>query len=155
MLPRSLRGMLAASGSAPNSPRLIPTPVTWRGVSAGLREARQAYQAGKLEMAELSLREVLEFAPAEAKAWAWLGKVLQARGVSEEAAQCLGHARKLLARKRSNPVKPLISIKLAKLLWQQGSRKSACEMVKTLLDDRPDDAELNALIEHWSQEETA
>ncbi|HXH73167.1 MAG TPA: tetratricopeptide repeat protein [Mariprofundaceae bacterium] len=144
--------MLAASSSAPNSPRPTPKPTNWRGVTAGLAEAKRLFLAGDLDQAEAHLREVLEFAPAEAKAWAWLGKVLLDKGLEGEAEECLSRARQLLAKQNSATDKPAASATLARLLWQQGDRKTARSMLAVLLMQRPDDAELHELKAKWESE---
>lgn len=144
--------MLAASSSAPNSPRPTPKPTNWRGVAAGLAEAKRLFRAGDLEQAEAHLREVLEFAPAETRAWAWLGKVLLDRGQNAEAEECLSRARQLLSRQNSTTDKPAASATLAKLLWQQGDRKTARSMLAVLLMQRPDDADLHELKVKWESE---
>ncbi|MFQ5582479.1 MAG: tetratricopeptide repeat protein, partial [Mariprofundaceae bacterium] len=99
--------MLTASEPAPNSPRKTPKPANWLGVTDGLASARQAIEQGKLPYAERILREVLEFAPAEAEAWQWLGKVLQARDRAEEAKACMDRAASLQHRASREDSKPV------------------------------------------------
>lgn len=151
--PRSLMRMLSASDSVPNSRRSASIPENWKGVVAGLKEAKRSYRDGRLEHAEKVLREVLEFAPAEAKAWAWLGKVLESMGKGAAAKDCLNRARILLVlesrRKNEHPA----SLRLARLLWDQGDRNAAREMLAMLLSRRPDDASLLALKREWEGQE--
>jgi len=148
--------MLAASSSAPNSPRSTPKPSNWRGVAEGLAAAKRVFASRELDTAEEILREVLEFAPAETKAWAWLGKVLLDKGDEAEAEACFERARQLL-KKKSAPTtaKPAASATLARLLWQQGDRDTARSMLALLLIQRPDDAELHRLKERWTNEDEA
>lgn len=144
--------MLAASSSAPNSPRSTPKPSNWRGVANGLAEAKRAFLSGDLEQAETILREVLEFAPSEAKAWAWLGKVLQEKSLSSEAETCFSQARQLLTRHRKTQDKPAASATLARMLWQQGDRAAARNMLALLLMQKPEDPELCKLKSEWESE---
>jgi len=145
--------MLAASSSAPNSPRSTPKPSNWRGVAEGLAEAKRVFASRELNAAEQILREVLEFAPAETKAWAWLGKVLLDKGEEVEAEACFERARQLLKKKNvPTAAKPAASATLAKLLWQQGDRQTARSMLALLLIQRPDDEDLRKLKESWASE---
>jgi len=148
--------MLAASSSAPNSPRSTPKPSNWRGVAEGLVAAKRAFTSHELDTAEEILREVLEFAPAETKAWAWLGKVLLDKGDETEAEACFERARQLLKKKNAPAAaKPAASATLARLLWQQGDHDTARSMLAVLLIQRPDDAELHKLKASWASEDEA
>ncbi|MDX8402050.1 MAG: tetratricopeptide repeat protein [Mariprofundaceae bacterium] len=148
--------MLAASSGPPNhavsgESRSAPRPGNWRGVDAGLAAAKAAFHAGKLEVCEAVLREVLEFAPAEARAWAWLGKVLEVGGREGEAHDCYARARALLVRAgKRRTASPPASIGLARLLWRQGEKDAARAMLAVLLVRDPEDPRLKALKEDWS-----
>ena len=148
--------MLTASASTPNmqrrKTRIAPKPDNWHGVSTGLQLAKQAFQNKRLEEAEIILREVLELAPDETKAWAWLSKVLQQLGNNTEANQCLNQAKTLLLYGKVD-VKTPVSKTLAKILWQQGDHKTARAMLSILLLQSPDDAQLKTWQKDWRVEE--
>jgi len=143
--------MLPASGPAPNSSRQTPKPANWLGVADGLAAARQAVAEGRLPYAERILREVLEFAPAEAGAWQGLAEVLQARGKPDEAMVCMEKATKLQASRHEDKA-PAASARLARILWSQGERDAARAMLAILMMKNPDDEALLALKQAWTEE---
>lgn len=95
------------------------------------------------------LREVLEFAPDEAKAWAWLGRILERRGEASESQACYARARQLMAPRR---MPPPASVRLARLLWQQGERDAARAMLALLMLQRRDDPEVQRLAAEFAPE---
>lgn len=143
--------MLTASGPTPNSPRQTPKPANWLGVADGLAAARQAVEQGKLPYAERILREVLEFAPAEAEAWQCLAEVLQARGRPDEAMACIEKAIKLQQSGREAKT-PAASARLARILWSQGEKDAARAMLAVLMMKNPDDEILQSLKHAWTEE---
>jgi len=143
--------MLTASGPTPNSSRQTPKPANWLGVADGLAAARQAVEQGKLPYAERILREVLEFAPAEAEAWQSLAEVLQARGRPDEAMTCIEKAAKL-QQSRHQDKAPAASARLARILWSQGEKDAARAMLAVLMMKNPDDETLQSLRRAWTEE---
>jgi Flp pilus assembly protein TadD len=145
--------MLTASTPPPNTPdRSAPTPGNWRGVAEGLAAAKHAFQSGRHDDAELILRETLEFAPAEAKAWAWLGKVLQVQERHDEARSCLDKAAHLLNNASAEGKQPPASLQLARILWSQGECEAARAMLAVLMIKHPGDMRLHELKRTWEAE---
>ena len=149
--------MLTASSASPKAQhkptRRTPRPANWHGVAQGLREAKLAFQTAQHDKAETLLREVLEFAPDEAKAWAWLGKTLLLRGCHDEAKDCLKRAKAILISKSdSTKAKLPVSKSLARILWQQGDQAAARAMLSILLLKQPDDTELQTWQASWNSE---
>ncbi len=102
--------------------------------------------------AEGILRQVLEFAPMEGRAWHLLGKILQDGDRHTEALDCFSRAESCYGRKKRESRSP-VSIRLARLLWMQGGKKEALDMLDILMQQRPDDARLRQLREDWRQQE--
>ncbi len=126
-----------------------PTPHVWRGVKTGIHEAKAAIESKDLESAEALLREVLEFAPAQPEPWHILAAVLNRKGQKGEARECLSRVIKLnktnIALKTDLPA----SKRMAKILWSQGERPSALNMLAELIIASPDEPELQALQQTW------
>ncbi|HXH64368.1 MAG TPA: hypothetical protein VNH42_02535 [Mariprofundaceae bacterium] len=119
----------------------------------GLNHAELCLQAQQFQQAETLIREVLEFAPAEARAWELLATLRQMQGDTGEADRCRAKAAKLRNSTNSTDGQPPVSIQLAKLLWQQGDREMARAMLAILMLRRPEDARLQALRQSWAGEE--
>ncbi|OIO71761.1 MAG: hypothetical protein CO186_11235 [Zetaproteobacteria bacterium CG_4_9_14_3_um_filter_49_83] len=158
--------MLTASSATPKAQherqrkriRRTPRPDNWHGVNKGLIEAKLAFKNLQYDQAESLLRGVLEFAPNEAKAWAWLGKILALKQCHDESAQCIERAKTILTRKLVASMsgnKPPVSKSLARILWQQGDYEAARAMLSILLLKQPDDAELQHWQASWNNEVTA
>lgn len=150
--------MLTASNDAPkpdgSTPpaAAAPTPANWKGVRHGLAHAERCLEAGELDEAEVLIREVLEFAPAETRAWEMLAGLHQARGTMDQAAHCRDKAERLRASTGTSK-RPAASVQLAKLLWQQGEHDTARAMLAILLLRRPEDERLHKLRDAWTQED--
>ena len=152
---RSVSRMLAASSSAPNSqqqPPLAstPQPVNWCGVSEGMAAANKAIRSGQLEQAELVLSELLEFAPAETRAWKLLAKTQRQLGHIEAGINSAKHALRLqnVPKNHGAPA----SLTIAQLLWQQGEHKEARSMLELLLSGQPDNEEIKKIQQQWDNE---
>ncbi len=146
--------MLAASDSAPNMQQhiTIPTPGNWRGVNDGMASAREAIQQGKLEHAERTLTELLEFAPVEIKAWKLLAKVQRQLGHIEAGISSATRALQL----QNNPLpnEPPASVTVARLLWEQSEYREARQMLTMLINAQPDNIALTELQQQWNMERT-
>lgn len=118
----------------------------------GLAHAENCLAAQELDAAEALIREVLEFAPAEVRAWEMLARLHQMRGAEDDASLCLEKAARLRA-STGTVKRPAASVHLAKLLWQQGERDTARAMLAILMLRRPEDERLNALRNAWTEEE--
>lgn len=105
------------------------------------------------EYAEASdlLREILEFAPVEAKAWHMLGRALQQQGEHEEALHCFRRAESCYQGHSRTTATPA-SLRLAKMLWQQGECAEARAMLQALIAEKPGDTALQALLHEWGAE---
>lgn len=151
-MPRRLARMLAASTASPNpSAKITPKPDNWSGVAQGFLAAKEAFQARSLQEAEGILLEILEFAPAEPKAWAWLGHIVQSQGQQEKAKEHFQKAKSLLNRSRQQQPEKVSSLPLARILWQQGELGLARSMLATLLSDKPNDDTLLQLSVTWGE----
>ncbi len=151
-MPRRLARMLAASTASPNpSTKITPKPENWSGVAQGFMAAKKAFQARSLQEAENILLEILEFAPAEPKAWAWLGHILQSQGQQEKATEYFQKAKSLLTRSNKQQSEEASSLPLARILWQQGELELARAMLATLLCDKPNDEALLQLSTTWGE----
>jgi Flp pilus assembly protein TadD len=145
--------MLPASNDGPKpTPASAPTPTNWKGVRHGLNHAEQCMQAQQFQQAETLVREVLEFAPSEARAWDMLATLREMQGDADEAARCHGKAEKLRTWETDSLRQPPASIHLAKLLWQQGDHDTARAMLAVLMMRKPDDERLQALRKAWASE---
>ncbi len=146
--------MLAASASAPKpssaSPRRAPRPENWQGVEEGLTACARLLAAGEPEAAERTARQVLEFAPREGRAWHLLGRILQQMSRHGEALDCFARARACYEGSRAEA--PPASLRLARMLWEQGERAEARAMLAVLMLRRPDDPELARLRESWEED---
>ena len=151
--------MLTASNDGPKSEKSpsgaasAPTPTNWKGVRHGLSHAKECLKAQKLQQAETLIREVLEFAPREPRAWDMLSLLHQMQGRHDEAAKCRDKAAKLLTWETDSYKQPAASMQLAKLLWKQGDRETARAMLAVLLMRRPGDTRLQALRDSWGDED--
>ncbi len=119
-------------------------------MSAGLREAAAA-AANDTDAAIRIVREVLEFAPTEPRAWQMLGELLGQAGATDEAEQSLERALQLRNNSGNKPKMP-ISKRLAEMLWQNGDREAARAMLAILLLRKPHDDTLLALKDTWEGE---
>lgn len=150
--------MLTASPGAPKPeaepahPPAAPTPANWKGVRRGLAHAERCLEADQLDEAEAMIREVLEFAPAETRAWDMLASLHQRRGAEDEAERCRDKAQRLRA-STGTTQRPAASVQLAKLLWQQGEHDTARAMLGILMLRRPEDGRLQKLRDAWTRED--
>ena len=150
--------MLTASNDAPNPDAksapapAAPTPANWKGVRHGLAHAERCLNAGQLDETEALIREVLEFAPAETRAWEMLASLHQIRGAEDEATHCRDKVERLRASTGATK-RPAASVQLAKLLWQQGEHDTARAMLAILMLRRPEDERLQKLRDAWIQED--
>ncbi len=145
--------MLTASQPTPKpAPSSIPGPENWPGVSESIAEADRLLRQGEPSGAENILRQALEFAPMEGRAWHLLGKVLQAGGRHVEALDCFSRAESCYGRGRDGP-EPPASVRLARLLWAQGEKEEARAMLAILAPRHPDDERLRQLRDEWTQRE--
>jgi len=144
--------MLTASTASPNpSVKTAPKPENWSGVAQGFIAAKKAFQTRSLQEAESILLELLEFAPAEPKAWAWLGHILQSQGQEKKAGQHFQKAKSLIAKKHKQQPEEASSLPLARILWQQGELQSARSMLAGLLSAKPEDEVLLQLSAAWEE----
>ncbi|MDQ6993666.1 MAG: tetratricopeptide repeat protein [Mariprofundus sp.] len=152
---RSLRGMLAATTPAPNthSPKTRTKPLNWRGVSEGMAAATAAVRNGKFEQAELILEDVLEFAPAELRAWRLLARIQRRLGKID--AGILSATRALQLQTLNQSYEPAASITLARLLFEQKEYGEALKMLDNLMAHSPDNHELSLLREQWHNQRSA
>lgn len=152
--------MLAASVTVPNPPqdvqgadnanppvRALPTPDSWRGVDQGLKDATQMLRLKLFARAEDELLQLLEFAPMEGKAWHMLGRCHQIQNRHAKALECFERAACCYRTREAGPDTPPASVRLARLLWEQGDSDAARAMLAVLLSTRPEDAELLSLQE--------
>ena len=128
----------------------MPKPANWQGVAEGLAEAQRHLRDGEYGKAQNILQDILEFAPVEARAWHLLGRALQADGRHDEALDCFSTAASLYGSHVSGQTRPA-SVRLARMLWDQGDRLGACTMLDALLQKNPDDPQLNALQAAWQE----
>ncbi len=147
--------MLTASASTPNtesgeSPRPAPTPGNWHGVTEGLNKARKHVCDGLYQKAVDTLKEILEFAPSEPRAWSMLGEILHKHGHTKKAAAC--HKRASALDASSNPDNSTMpaSGRLAKLLWSQGEFDAARAMLALLLLRNPESDALIEMRKRWN-----
>jgi tetratricopeptide (TPR) repeat protein len=158
--------MLTASVTTPNPPQegsdvmgslptRIPPPIpqNWRGVAQGLKDAASLLQHHCYAQAETSLLQLLEFAPMEGKAWHLLGRCHQARKQHAKALECFAQAACCYGKQSHGDAQPA-STRLARLLWDQGEKHAALDMLGLLLKRQPDDVGLLALQQDWEQEPT-
>ena len=145
--------MLTASASVPNTQngetsRPAPTPENWHGVTEGLNKAHQCLFDGLHQEAVNTLKEILEFAPSEPKAWKLLGEILATHGHANKAAACHGKAQALESSLHIDTPMPA-SERLAKLLWTQGDADAARGMLAVLLLRDPKSESLLTIRDEW------
>jgi Flp pilus assembly protein TadD len=146
--------MLTASASAPNmqngeSARPAPTPDNWQGVSEGLNKANRHLCDGRYQEAINTLKEILEFAPSEPKAWTLLGEILDNHGYTGKATACHQKAAALVKSSDIENAPMPASERLAKLLWLQGDADAARGMLALLLLRNPESESLLELRNSW------
>jgi len=138
------------------NPRTTPKPSNWLGVTAGMVSAKQAIAHKDLPLAERHLRDILEFAPAEAEAWHILAAVLNRQGQREEACACLRRTQQLNNQLKAQPSADDTTLptskRMAKLMWSQGDRAEALAMLDMLLLQTPQDDALLQLQCLWLQQ---
>jgi tetratricopeptide (TPR) repeat protein len=78
-----------------------------------------------------------------------LGRAMQGTGNHEEALDCFRKAEACYAGNTER--QPPISIRLAKLLWQQGEHDQARTMLRLLKIQHPHDTQLAALQDEWGE----
>jgi|UPI000367F6CC Flp pilus assembly protein TadD len=131
--------------------RKLPVVTAWQGLKQTLLQCKALYQDGRMQEAEVLLREALVFAPSEPKVWAWLGQVQQRQGKAE-AAEAFAQARCLLVSQSVDGVEPA-SVALAELLWQQGAKADALAMLNVLIQQRRGDPLLLNKKQQWEGEQ--
>jgi len=132
---------------------LSPKPTNWPGVRKGIENAARCFQQEEYQQAKVNLQEILEFAPMEPGVWQLLGRVMQATGEHEEAINAFRKSANLYGSSETDYSDPVATISLAKLLWQQGDRESACSMLDTLMARETVDPRVVALRQTWDREE--
>ncbi len=129
--------------------RSAPTPENWHGVAEGLNKAHQYLCDGLYQEAVNTLKEILEFAPSEPKAWKLLGEILEKHGYTSKAQAC--HKKATALEKSLNIDAPMpASERLAKLLWAQGEADAARGMLALLLLRDPESESLMTIRNSWS-----
>ncbi|MDQ6958841.1 MAG: tetratricopeptide repeat protein [Mariprofundaceae bacterium] len=131
-------------------PKHAPRPQNWQGVETGLEECTHLLRQGELSRAEDVVRQVLEFAPMEGQAWHLLGRILQKTNCHAEALDCFASAESCYGRHKHEQGPPA-SIRLARLLWDQGEYDEARAMLGILMIRNPDDDSLQQLRDTWLQ----
>ncbi|MFQ5354945.1 MAG: tetratricopeptide repeat protein [Mariprofundaceae bacterium] len=135
-----------------STPNPAPLPANWQGVRNGLENAENNFRQAEYHQASQHLQEVLEFAPMEARAWHLLGRVMQAMGDHDQALQHFRNASDLYASNSSTQShREFASIALAKLLWKQGEKESACAMLDKLMDLGENDHGIYDLRQAWEK----
>jgi len=86
----------------------------------------------------------------EGQAWHLLGRVLQKANRHAEALDCFASAESCYGHHKHDQGPPA-SIRLARLLWDQGAYDEARAMLGILMMRNPDDDSLQQLREIWSQ----
>jgi len=115
--------------------------------------AAAAARNGKLDTAEIILKDVLEFAPAETQAWKLLARIQRKLGNIETGIASATRALQLQALYKAH--EPASSITLARLFFEQGEHQEALHMLDDLLTKNPDNKMLITLKSQWSLEQTA
>lgn len=150
----SVSRMLTASASTPNTPQLIaksvPVPANWHGVTGGMDAAKEAISRCDLAAAEHILKDVIAFAPSETSAWQLLARIQRKLGNIETGIESATRALKL-QNARQTP-QAAASATLAKLLWQQGEKEHAIEMLAVLMMRQPEETSLQTLKHEWERE---
>jgi len=118
----------------------------------GLVAAKEAFQGGLLEQASNILQEVVEFAPSEAKAWAWQGRIAELQGQKTIACEYFKKAESLLQQQHKLSSDMPMSLPLTRILWQQGEEEAARAMLAVLMLRSPENEQLIQLAETWQQE---
>lgn len=147
--------MLAASTSTPNTQQSVkstPIPSNWLGVTEGVRVAKEAIAAHRYEQAEQILSEVLTFAPSETTGWKLLTRVQRELGRTEAGISSAKKALQLQSASITAKSESPASITLAKLLWQQGEKAQAYQMLDLLMIRQPENQVFITLKNKWSQE---
>jgi len=86
----------------------------------------------------------------EGQAWHLLGRILQKTNRHAEALDCFASAESCYGRHKHDQ-EPPASIRLARLLWDQGEDDEARAMLDILMMHNPDDDSLRQLRDTWSQ----
>jgi len=131
----------------------IPMPDNWPGITAGLNQAIALLEENQLDDAGHALDELGNFATADARLWYLRGKLERKRGNAELAKEHYRRAKRLQQRDNavSQPDTPG-SIRIAKLMYNQGDREKALTMINELLTSRPRDLRLLRLKNRWQSE---
>jgi len=131
----------------------MPRPVNWRGVSEGMAAAFAAARNGKLETAEIILKDILEFAPAEMRAWKLLARIQRKRGHIDAGIASAMRALQLQALNKMH--EPADSITIARLFFEQGEHNEALQMLDRLIARDPANSMLIQLNKQWHMETSA
>ncbi len=148
--------MLTASASAPNtqqqSVKSTPTPSNWFGVAEGMRTAEAAVANSHYEQAEQVLTELLTFAPSEVSGWKLLARVQRELGKIEVGIKSAERALQFQYARATSKSEAPASATLAKLLWQQGEKALAHEMLDLLIVRQPENQTFTILKDEWGKE---
>lgn len=115
-----------------------------------MQNARSQATQGDYASAINTLHEILLFAPAEVAAWKLLARLQRKLGHIDAGIVSAKRALQLQNAQPGDRCAP-ISLTLAKLLWKQGEKADALEMLALLSAQEPDNAELQAIHELWEE----
>ncbi|MDX8412732.1 MAG: hypothetical protein R8J85_01460 [Mariprofundales bacterium] len=135
-----------------DNPKPFPLPDNWPGLSSGLDQAVVLIHNGDNDEAELLLKELAVFAPADPRLWYLFGKIEQQRSNIARAKVFYHKAKRLRQETTLGGMHPG-SIRIAKLLYGQGDIEEANNMLDALLATRPDDVRLLRLKHRWQRRE--
>ncbi len=139
--------MLSARRDRPKPPR----PHNWQGVDEGVQAMEAALAAGDLQAARAHLRDLLAFAPAEARVWAMAARLFAQEGDIKRAQAAQKRAERL-SRSALGRVRIPPAVRLARILWQQGEKEAARAMAAALWMRNPDDARVQALLQELGEQ---
>ncbi|MDQ6966034.1 MAG: tetratricopeptide repeat protein [Mariprofundaceae bacterium] len=122
--------------------RPLPTPENWRGVGQGLKDATDLLRLNLFAQAEDGLLQLLEFAPMEGKAWHLLGRCHQLQKRHGKALECFERAGCCYSTRHSDKNESPASMRIARMLWEQGETSSARAMLAQLLAEQAGDSAL-------------
>jgi len=135
--------------------RPLPTPENWRGVGQGLKDATDLLRLNLFAQAEDELLQLLEFAPMEGKAWHLLGRCHQIQQRHGKALECFERAGCCYNTRTPDEHASPASMRIARMLWEQGETRSARTMLSQLLTEQAEDSDLrNELLklqQQWNE----
>jgi predicted Zn-dependent protease len=112
--------------------------------------AKKSVACGNLEQAEQLLLELLEFAPAETRAWKLLAKTQRTLGHIEAGIKSARRAIELQNAPANHGT--AASLTIARLLWQQGECVEARSMLELLVSTQPENEQLQNMQQQWDNE---